>query len=297
MTCQGLVRGRVSAIHLSVGASVTVTLPGGAEVFVKVWPGTVDATALAAQVEVQAVMASRGFPAPAVLMGLSALGPGWAVGMAYDRGGVATDVRHPGIRRLMARGLARFVSEADVCRSVGGLPRRTLPVEGVIWPRPHSVLFDFEATARGAEWIDEKARPALATMRSAESRAVVGHHDWSAKNMRMGPDGIAVLYDWDSVFLDRQTFTLGYAAAHFPVTWDLDVPETPAVGDVESFVREYEEARGATFTRPDLAEIAASATYARAYKARCEHALDPDGARWRGSSRESLKANGRFCFG
>ena len=124
----------------------------------------------------------------------------------------------------------------------------------------------------------------------------MGHSDWSAKNMRMGPAEIAVLYDWDSVFLDLEAFVVGSAAAHFPVTWELDVPETPSVGEAAAFVREYQEARGAPFARSELAEVAAAATYARAYKARCEHALDPEGARWRGSSRERLERDGPFRF-
>jgi hypothetical protein len=36
--------------------------------------------------------------------------------------------------------------------------------------------------------------------------------------------------------------------------------------------------------------------YARAYKARCEHALDPKEACWCGYSREGLKNNGPFRF-
>ena len=74
------------------------------------------------------------------------------------------------------------------------------------------------------------------------------------------------------------------------------MPETPTVGEVAAFVRDYEQARGAAFTRSELAGIEAGATYARAYKARCEHAIDPGGAHWRGSSRASLKAHGPFRF-
>jgi len=293
---QGFGLSCVSVIEFSVGAAVTVTLPDQTNIFLKIWPGTADARSLAAQMQVQASMVGCGFPAPAVLTGLSALGPGWAVGMEYHRAGVPTYARVPGIRCLMARGLARFMADAETCRNLDGLPWRPLPSEGVIWPTPHNALFDFEATAQGAEWIDEVARRVLEVMRSAGSRTVVGHHDWSAKNMRMGPGGVAVLYDWDSVFLDREAFTLGYAAAHFPVTWELDVPETPAISEVAAFVCEYEQARGVTFTRSELAEVGAAATYARAYKARCEHALDPGATRWCGSSRESLKANGPFRF-
>ena len=61
-------------------------------------------------------------------------------------------------------------------------------------------------------------------------------------------------------------------------------------------MRDYEQARGVAFARSEVAEIEAGATYARAYKARCEHAIDPEAARWSGSSRESLQANGPFHF-
>ena len=70
----------------------------------------------------------------------------------------------------------------------------------------------------------------------------------------------------------------------------------PPGREVVAFVREYEEARGAPFTRSELAEVAAAATYARAYKARCEHAIDRGGTRWRGSSRERLERDGPFRF-
>jgi hypothetical protein len=128
--------------------------------------------------------------------------------MEYKRDGVATDVRVPGVRRAMASGLLQFVRMSESYRDIEGLPRRVLP-DPSVWPRPHNVLFDFEATAQGAEWIGDIARTALAAMRLAISRFVVGHLDWSAKNMRMGPESIAVVYDWDAVFLERETFVIG----------------------------------------------------------------------------------------
>src|SRR5262249_34320393 len=115
-----------------------------------------------------------------------------------------------------------------ICETVRVLPGHGRPAAAVAaWgnlARPPNVLFGFQETAQGAEWTDDIARTALAVMRPATSRIVVGHLDWSAKNMRMGPQGIAVVYDWDAVFLDRETFVVGAAAAHFPMTWELDVP-------------------------------------------------------------------------
>jgi hypothetical protein len=291
---KGFGDGQISSVELSVGAAVTLQLATD-KVFVKVWSSEADSKALSAQLRVQAGLAARGFPAPRVLTELSRLGPGWAAAMEHKHDGVATDVRVRGVRRAMAAGLWQFVSLSEPYRDMEALPHRLLPDR--IWPRPHNALFDFEATAQGAEWIDEIAATALAAMRSATSRVVVGHLDWSAKNMRMGRQGIAVVYDWDAVFLDRETFVVGAAAAHFPMTWELDVSGIPDAREVRAFVQEYEEARGQPFRDPELEEVAASATYARAYTARCEHAGDPGGAGWSGSSRQSLKDDGPFRFG
>ena len=56
-----------------------------------------------------------------------------------------TDVRIAGVRRDMARGLARFIAEADDYRDMPNLPRRQLLNGQLIWPKPHNVLPDFDA--------------------------------------------------------------------------------------------------------------------------------------------------------
>jgi hypothetical protein len=285
---------RVLAWEMSVGAGITLLLADGVKAFMKVWPRSANPTALAAQTEVQASLARNGFPAPGVLVAPRPLGPGNAVLMAFDRRGVPTDVRVPGVREAMARALVRLLREAEPFLALAGLPTKELPSDDATWRRPHNALFDFEATAGGAEWIDAVGGEALATMRAGVGRLIVGHHDWSAKNMRMGASEIAVVYDWDSVFVDRETFVVGSAAAHFPVTWELPVPETPTPGEIAEFIRSYEEARGQPFTHRELVEIAASATYARAYKARCEHAIDMRHEKCAGSSRQDLRARGPY---
>ena len=289
---QGLAPGNLEAIELSVGAVATVRCGDGTQFAVKVWPFGADKAALAAQIALQSAMAQRGYPAPAPLTGLSELGAGWAVAMAYDRSGEPTDARLPGVRRAMAAGLARFLIESRAARGSLPLPLWQPPPEPELWPPPHNALFDLAGTGRGAEWIDALARPALATMRAAAGLLVAGHRDWSAKNMRMGARGIAVLYDWDAVFLDRETLLVGLAAATFPVSWELGDPIIPAAGEVAGFVRDYEDARGIAFTAAELGEVAAAVTYIRAYTARCEHAVDGTGAHWRGSLRELLRNEG-----
>ena len=65
-------------------------------------------------------------------------------------------------------------------------------------------------------------------------------------------------------------------------------------GCYTTFVGDYSAARGRNLTREERVETAAGVTYARAYKARCEHALDPKGESWSGSSREDLQNHGKF---
>ena len=196
----------------------------------------------------------------------------------------------------MAAGLAWFVAEAEAARGVNGLPFLELPSDEAIWPEPHNALFDFPSTVRGAEWLDELARDMLVELRSAQSRIVVGHCDWSGMNMRMSPHRIAVLYDRNSVFLDRETFVVGQAAEIFPINWELDVPEVATPDQKQGFVRDYEAARGSAFTTAELKEISARATYLRACKARCEHSIDPNGPSWPKSSREALQTHAPYRF-
>jgi hypothetical protein len=294
--------GSVSIVswEISVGAVIGLEFGDGRKAALKVWPGDGEqglygstGKQRAAQVRIQSAMAEAGYPAPKVLAGLSVLGPGMAMLMAFDRSGEATDVRMPGVRDAMARGLAEFVSAAARYHIEADLPDWRVRPDEPLWPKPHNVLFDFEKTAADAEWIDAIATPARERMKSAQSPLVVGHGDWSAKNMRVGKSRtdeprIAVVYDWDSVMLAPETFVVGSAAAHFPVTWELPVPETPEPGEMAAFVSVYEDARRRKFSHADLEEIAAYATFSRAYKARCEHCGDGP---W-GGSRAALKALG-----
>lgn len=54
---------------------------------------------------------------------------------------------------------------------------------GALWPKPHSKLFDFEATRAGADEIDALGAVALRHM-TAAGRLVLGHCDWRAEHVR-----------------------------------------------------------------------------------------------------------------
>lgn len=282
LSSRGLKSVRVLSLDLSVGAAIGVALPDGGRLFVKVWPPGAAPEVLAAQIEVQRALSARGYPAPRPRTGLEAFGGGWAVIMDYDRSGAFTDVRLPGVLEGMARALARLVRDGADLTTTPGLPVHAWPA--ALWPKPHNVLFDFDATTAGADWIDSAADEALATLRQNDAPPVLGHLDWSAKNMRMNDAVVAVVYDWDAVHLAPESFVVGAAAASFPTTWDLPVPPIPSRVQSAGFVAAYEQARGHAFTAGEREQIAASLAYSHAYTARCDHSVDPAGAKERWSS-------------
>jgi hypothetical protein len=89
---------------------------------------------------------------------------------------------------------------------------------------------------------------------------------------RNGNTAVAVVYDWDSLSVARETDVVGMAAAIFSATWDLDVvPRFPTRDEMMAFVAEYEHAALHRFSEREWESIGAAATYMLAYVARCEH--------------------------
>jgi hypothetical protein len=144
-----------------------------------------------------------------------------------------------------------------------------------LWPRPHSTLFDFSLPS-GA-WIDDLGRRARTLLASWPGAPVVGHGDWSVKNLRFRDGAIAAVYDWDSLVLLPEVSIVAAGAVHFPATWYLDVAKAPAIQEVEAFLAEYEAARGVPFTGPERRAVDVAAVYAMGYTARCEHRPGPEG--------------------
>ena len=147
-----------------------------------------------------------------------------------------------------------------------------------VWPQEaHNPIFDFVATARGAEWIDEIARTARRSF--TDSRPQVGHSDWGAKHVRFVDRRVRVVYDWDSLSAQAEEQLVGTAAATFtanPVLHE-GAYVAPTPDEVRAFVEEYSDARRAPLTSAERRSVHASAAYIVAYSARCEHALGKRG--------------------
>lgn len=283
---------------LSTGASFGLLLRDGRRVFLKAHPPERPAAYLKVVQRIQSHLYKRGFPAPRPLVGPAPFGIGLATVDEFVDKGESREGHDPGVRRTMARTLHRLTELAGEVENTRGLDRGwNWPDVGELWPEPHNALFDFEATAEGAGWIDELAAESKAVVDGFEGgEVVIGHADWSVDQMRFEGEEVAVVYDWDSLRPDKEAVIVGIAASNFTSTWHSEEPNPPSPIETQRFVEDYERARGAPFSEGERRAIAGAAIYAVAYIARCEHALDVKGQNFEGSFREALPVHAGSYF-
>lgn len=250
----------------SVGAVFGVRLRDGSRIALKLHALFREEQYLDDVQRVQAALADEGLGAPRPLGR-----DGLAVREEWLDDGSFRDAHEPLVRAAMAGVLARF---HGVATATGVQPRRPfLRPPGALWPKPHNALFDFEATAAGAEWIDEIGRAAREIPGAGVE--VVGHTDWAAKHLRFDDDlNVTAIYDWDSLTTELEPRLVGTAAGSFTYTEELDQPVTlwPTADESLAFIADYEGARDEPFSEEERRAARAAAVYLRAYAARCQHA-------------------------
>jgi hypothetical protein len=262
------------AFDVSVGARLGLRLADGARIALKVSRQSHEF--LAAVQQVQEHLWEQGFPVPRPL---GVRGPGAIEEWRDD--GEYRDAHDPAVRAVIAGWLAELLRLTDELEPPAGLAPYFGGPEAPLWPRPHNVLFDFEATAGGAEWIDEIARSAKPLRNARGGRLAIGHGDWTVKHFRF--DGLrpTVIYDWDSLNTDFETVFVGASAASFTYTEELPVDVWPTELEAAAFIEDYEHARETPFTSEERRAAGAAAVYSRAYSTRCTHAVAKDATRMR----------------
>jgi hypothetical protein len=262
------------AFEVSVGARFGLRLRDGSRIGLKVHVGREGPRYLEAVQRVQTHLWQRGFPCPKPL--------GFRERVTLEEwreDGEYRDAHEPEVRRVIAGHLAELFRLTGELQPPPGLEPFFARRDGPLWPRPHNVLFDFEATADGAEWIDEIAAAAKPLRDARVGRLVIGHGDWTVKHFRF--DGVrpTAIYDWDSLNTDFETVFVGNSAATFTYTEHLPVSVWPAVEEAHEFLNEYEQMRPEPFTSEERAAARGAAVYSRAYSARCTHAVGKDAGR------------------
>lgn len=283
--------------YLSVGATFVVQLSDRRQIVLKAYGAEQRLSSLRASFRVQQALADAGFPCPAVLQLPQRVRPTILTAQAYCKGDSLGRLRHRAdekslsgenslpvqqrsplepmahIRRTMAHSLARLIGQSKSYSHQDILIWMELH-KPELWHRPHNVLFDFEKTAAGAEWIDSIAQQAKQRLRAAPGPIVIGHSDWSLQNMSFAQGDLACVYDWDSLRVGLEPCFVGGAARVYRHDWRVGSPE-PAISldEVQDFVREYEAARGQPFTTEEHRVMGAAIVYTAAYGVRCAHAI------------------------
>jgi hypothetical protein len=278
--------------RVSIGCVAALDLVDGRTVVVKAQRAKRSLTYLEACRNVTRHLAANGFPCPAPIGRIMSIGDAWLAAETFLDAGAPGDARVPSVRASLAAGLARMVDlargfardSAFKCAWITALP------EERVFPKPHSPLFDFEATHAGAEWIDDLARAARAVGRSGER--VIGHFDWRVEHARFDGSALVATFDWDSLHAELEPIVVGASAHAFTADWERkEIEPAPSIEDVRAYVADYESARGKAFEAFERRALAASWVYSTAYTARCNHAsgLAPGG---RGDFRPILREHG-----
>ncbi|MET0904049.1 MAG: hypothetical protein ABWZ52_12475 [Acidimicrobiales bacterium] len=267
--------------EVGVGLVVGVQLDSDMAVVFKLHWFNATSERLTACLEVQAHLHDAGLPAPRPLLPVLAIGSGFATVEELRTGAIA-DGRDPLVRRALATELHRLVEAARPLGRDVALDPLWLPAsaDDPLWATPHDLRFDFEATAAGAEWIDELAKAANERRRRDDGDLVIGHLDWRVQNLAFEGTRVVAIYDWDSLGLASEPAIVGQAAGGFPIDWRAGHPDPPpTVDEMRAFVGDYERARGAPFTATELDALDAANLTMIAYGARCQHSdqqLRPD---------------------
>jgi hypothetical protein len=281
---------RYTFYRSSIGSVHGIELADGRRVVVKAHQPEIERPHLEAMSSVQRHLADGGFPCPRPVLPPRRLGHGFATIEEELSAGHAHDGHDPAFRRAMARSLADLVQR---CRPFGAsegiLMDRALRVpNGRLWPTPHARIFDFDATGRGAERIDEVAAAARAILdRVGVDEPILGHTDWRAENLRFDGQRVSAVFDWESLLRTVEPVLVGEVVHAFPSDWSRPSSgrQAPSLEEVREFVTDYEDARGHGFEPRERTHLGAGYAYATAYTARCEHALDPEAA---GEQREGF---------
>ncbi len=183
-----------------VGAVAGLRLVDGREVLLKVHRVRADIERLRAVAAVQTHLADCGLPAPRPLLTPMPLGDAVATVEEYVVG-EHPDPHAPATRAELAAVLHRLVEAARpvTARHDVGAPLLLRPPGASLYPEPHSVRFDFEATNEGAEWIDELARLGRRRLDAITGEPVIAHHDWRVENLGFREGKVSAIYDWDSL--------------------------------------------------------------------------------------------------
>jgi hypothetical protein len=259
----------------SIGAVAGVELDDGRRVVLKAYQPDRSFERLQEVARLQRHLTQHGCFAPPVLAGPEPLGRGHLLIEEQVTRGETRDAHEPIIRAAIARSLYTVSATLAPLLTSSTLEPHLLALlpPDKLWPKPHSKLFDFEATLAGAEEIDALARLARPHMLPV-GQLVLGHSDWRAEHLRFEGERPVAAFDWDSLCKSHEPELVGFSAHAFCADWSrAGHTQAPTLAEARAFVADYEAARGAAFDTVERRALGAAFAYSVAYSSRCGHAF------------------------
>ncbi len=262
----------------SVGVVSGLCMPDGQRIVIKAHKPERSLAFLTQMGNVQRYLSTHGYPCPQPLAAPRPLAYGLATIDELIDEGDHRDAHEPVIRKAIATALFQQIQLLRNIEQTGidvTLFDLRLPSD-VLWPKPHSAIFNFEATQDGAEWIDKLAWKVKKVIERDEEPPVLAHGDFSTNQMRFIGNHLRIVYDWDSLTLSSELIRVGRAASSFTYTEQPEIVNSEtSLEDTQAFIADYENARQKPFTASEHRIIQAGLLSGQLYGARCWHALEP----------------------
>ena len=252
----------------SVGAVFGIVLESGEPAVLKLFNRSIQPSELSAMHRCLATAAAHRFPVPRQRSEIFEADDGlFAAYYAYVDGD-QRDAHEPSVRRELARSLAELNTLLAPLDTTG-LPLAPGRQEA-LWPPAQRVWETREVDDADTRFIDAHGRAAQTVLKKSKLPRVATHLDWGVKNIRFRDDSVCAVYDTDSVHAASEAECVGRAAAQFTAQWDIPAMLTPSPKEANSFVEEYQAARGRKFSKAERSVAAAAARYLVAHVARQE---------------------------
>jgi hypothetical protein len=260
----------------SIGSTHGIALADGRRVVLKARPPQstnpdlpLDLASCREIASAQRWLHARGVPCPAPLCEPAPLGHGIATVDSFLADGHVPDGRLPAVRTTLVHAQhehARLLEPLRPSLTV----RHFLPPRDRLFPQPHSKLFDVDATAHEAGWIEAIARRARDIAEPVASAMIAAHCDWRIEHVRLDDRGdVVASYDWDSIGIRSETQIVGITMHGFTCDWSSSAGvHLPTIAEMLGWLDDWQRARGRPFTAQEHAAARAWCVYAIAYGAR-----------------------------
>ncbi|MCS7475769.1 phosphotransferase [Umezawaea endophytica] len=250
----------------SISVVFGLRLASGRDVVVK---AREDDGRAASCVAAQARLAERGFPCPAPVTPVVAVGALAVHAEVFRPGGEELRGDSPDVATRCASVFARLMAELAAVAVAPPLPNprwaRWDHADPGLWPAI-GFLDARDQSAVPAHVVDAAVR-ARERLLATDLPRVLGHADFEAQNLRWRDGRVWAVHDWDSLAWQPEAALVGAACGAFA---SASPPTLAPIASSAAFLVAYQDFRGRRFTEEELEVAWAASLWTAAHNARWE---------------------------